>query len=47
MNLELGEEVPLSSVQDTLRTHLKLIDYCTLDFYTIEYLDKGSKVVRL
>jgi len=42
-SLELGEGLPLTSVQETLRTHLKLIDYCSLDFYSVEYLDKGSK----
>eukprot|EP00469_Lotharella_globosa_P015104 CAMPEP_0167820442 /NCGR_PEP_ID=MMETSP0112_2-20121227/6093_1 /TAXON_ID=91324 /ORGANISM="Lotharella globosa, Strain CCCM811" /LENGTH=685 /DNA_ID=CAMNT_0007720999 /DNA_START=26 /DNA_END=2083 /DNA_ORIENTATION=+ len=42
-SMELGEDLPLTSVQETLRTHLQLIDFCTLDFYSTQYLDRGSK----
>mmetsp|Transcript_22818 Transcript_22818/g.34031 ORF Transcript_22818/g.34031 Transcript_22818/m.34031 type:complete len:774 (-) Transcript_22818:330-2651(-) len=38
-----GEDLPMTSVQDTLQTHLELIDFCALDFYSLQYLDKGSK----
>jgi len=42
-SMEISDTLPLTTVQETLRTHLNLIDYCSLDFYSVEYLDRGSK----